>query len=109
MQISNANRLQLTSNKSNSTLGFCNTNSQQVSNIDSKSTFNRAQLIGFPARTADETRKSFFKGTFNILHISTPNRDIKKIIAFSGIFDLSPNSPKWSPRSGVRDRGRNTF
>ncbi|GBM22339.1 hypothetical protein AVEN_121152-1 [Araneus ventricosus] len=30
---------------------------------------------------------------------SSPNRDIEKMIAFSGIFDLSP---KLSPRSGVQ-------
>ncbi|GBM60141.1 hypothetical protein AVEN_38473-1 [Araneus ventricosus] len=61
IQISNANRLQLTSNNINSTLGFSNTNSQKISNNDSNSTFNSAQLIGFPAGTADETPKSFFK------------------------------------------------
>ncbi|GBO05095.1 hypothetical protein AVEN_85475-1 [Araneus ventricosus] len=31
--------------------------------------------------------------------ISFPNRDIEKRVAFSGIINLSPRSPKWSPRS----------
>ncbi|GBL97505.1 hypothetical protein AVEN_162963-1 [Araneus ventricosus] len=37
-----------------------------------------------------------------ILYISFPNRDIEKIIAFSGIFDLSP-------RSGVQPRSLPAF
>ncbi|GBN57683.1 hypothetical protein AVEN_216002-1 [Araneus ventricosus] len=36
-----------------------NTNRQQFTSNNSNSTFNRAQLTGFPARTADETPKSF--------------------------------------------------
>ncbi|GBN36503.1 hypothetical protein AVEN_23365-1 [Araneus ventricosus] len=32
-----------------------------------------------------------------ILYISSPNRDAEKITSFSGIFDMSPKSPNWSP------------
>ncbi|GBM03182.1 hypothetical protein AVEN_70601-1 [Araneus ventricosus] len=59
VQINNANRQHFTSSNSNSTFRFSNTNSQQITNNDSNSTFNSVQLIGFPARTADETSKSF--------------------------------------------------
>ncbi|GBM98248.1 hypothetical protein AVEN_228440-1 [Araneus ventricosus] len=42
-----------------------------------------------------------------------PNRDIEKRVAFSGIIDLSPRSPKWSlsssPRSGVQARPSHTY
>ncbi|GBM88170.1 hypothetical protein AVEN_224264-1 [Araneus ventricosus] len=128
IQISSANRLQLISNNSNSTLGFSSTNIQQISNNDSNNTFNSTQLTGFPACTGDETPESFFKACslsktsppfgclrvytlilpvvtshgiiLYILHISSPNRDIEKIIAFSGIFDLSPS---FSKSSVVRD------
>ncbi|GBL70099.1 hypothetical protein AVEN_220079-1 [Araneus ventricosus] len=121
VQISNTNGQQFTSNNSNSTFGFRNTNSQQITNNDSNSTFNRAQLTGFPARTADETPKSFLEGvrtafiypcstgcyvTWKYLahsSISSPNGDIEKMIAYSGIFDLSPGSPNLLPS---RQNGR---
>ncbi|GBL84956.1 hypothetical protein AVEN_42215-1 [Araneus ventricosus] len=107
VQISNTNRQKFSSNNSNSTFRFRNTNSQQITNNDRNSS---AQLTGFPARTADETPKSFLEGvrtpfiypcstghdiTWNYLQhssISSPNRYIVKMIAFSGIFDLSPRS-----------------
>ncbi|GBO18259.1 hypothetical protein AVEN_238357-1 [Araneus ventricosus] len=94
-----------------------NTNRQQIANNDSNSTFNSAQFTGFPALTADETPKSFLQGVrtpfiypcstgldviWNYLahsNISSPNRDIEKMIAFSGISDFSPSS---SPGSGVQ-------
>ncbi|GBN63187.1 hypothetical protein AVEN_12975-1 [Araneus ventricosus] len=115
IQISNANRLQFTSNNSNNTFVFSNSKSQQITNNDSNSTFNSAQLSGFPVRTADETPKSFppfgclrlytrarlvttsHGIIWYILYICFPSRDIQKIIAFSGNFDLSL-------RSGVRNR-----
>ncbi|GBM77605.1 hypothetical protein AVEN_127513-1 [Araneus ventricosus] len=129
LQISNANRQHFTSNNSNSTFRFRNTNSQKITNNDSNSTFSSAQLTDFPARTAEKTPKSFFKGvrtpktspTFGylrlytlarlvvtlhgiiscILHTSSPNRDIEKIIAFSAKFHFLPWSLKWSPRPYV--------
>ncbi|GBN82787.1 hypothetical protein AVEN_149196-1 [Araneus ventricosus] len=108
VQISNTNRQRLTGNNSNSAFRFRNTNSQQITNNDSNSAFNSVQLTGFPARTADETPKSFFKGvctafiypclagcyaTWKYLKhssISSLNGDIEKMIAYSGIFDFSP-------------------
>ncbi|GBO46663.1 hypothetical protein AVEN_107591-1 [Araneus ventricosus] len=78
-------------------------------------TLNSAQLTRFTVRAEDENSKddppfsclrSYIlirlvvtsHGIIEyILYISSPNRDIEKIIAFSGIFDLSP-------KSGVRDR-----
>ncbi|GBN57409.1 hypothetical protein AVEN_4836-1 [Araneus ventricosus] len=116
VQISNTNIQQFTRNNSNSTFGFRNINSRQITNNDNNNTFNSAQLIGFPARTTEETPKSFLEGvltpfiypcstgrdvTWNYLAhscISSPKRDIEKIIAFSGIFDLSPNAPNLSPK-----------
>ncbi|GBM48933.1 hypothetical protein AVEN_18432-1 [Araneus ventricosus] len=86
-----------------------NTDSQQITNNDSDSTFNSAQLTGFPVRTAHETPKSFFESvrspfidpcstgcyvTWKYLthsSISSPNGDVEKMIAYSGIFDLSPS------------------
>ncbi|GBM66675.1 hypothetical protein AVEN_258629-1 [Araneus ventricosus] len=100
VQISNTNIQEFTRNNSNSTFGFRNINSRQITNNDSNNTFNSAQLIGFPARTTEETPKSFLEGvltpfiypcstgrdvTWNYLahsSISSPNRDIEKIIAF---------------------------
>ncbi|GBL65613.1 hypothetical protein AVEN_147354-1 [Araneus ventricosus] len=40
----------------------------------------------------------------NLVHssISSPNRDIEKMFAFSGIFELSPKSPNWFVK--IRDR-----
>ncbi|GBN79723.1 hypothetical protein AVEN_23250-1 [Araneus ventricosus] len=110
VQIMNTNRQQVTSNNSNSTLISNNTNSQQITNNDINSTFNSAQLNSFPARTANETPKSFLEGVRTpfiyfarlkigwyvtwkyLVHssISYPNGDIEKMIAYSGIFDLSP-------------------
>ncbi|GBN97465.1 hypothetical protein AVEN_105233-1 [Araneus ventricosus] len=119
VQISNENRQTLTSDNSNSTFGFSNTNNQQITNNGSNSTFNSTQLTVFPARTAEETPNSFPPFSclrlytlarlvvashgiiLYILHISSSNRDIEKIIAFSGTFDLSS---RCSPRSGIRDR-----
>ncbi|GBM99011.1 hypothetical protein AVEN_2723-1 [Araneus ventricosus] len=54
IQISNAHY-----NNSNSTFIFSNTDSQNITNNDSSSTFNSAQLSGFQARTADETPNLF--------------------------------------------------
>ncbi|GBN69980.1 hypothetical protein AVEN_240209-1 [Araneus ventricosus] len=111
VQISSTNRQQFTSNNSNSIFGFRSTNSQQITNNDSSITFNSAQLTGFPARTPDETPDSFLEGvrtpfiypcsngcyvTWKYLThsiISSPNADIEKMIAYSGIFDLSPRGP----------------
>ncbi|GBN52575.1 hypothetical protein AVEN_244275-1 [Araneus ventricosus] len=116
VQISNTNRQQFTVNKTNSAFRFRNTNSQKITNNVSNSTFNSAQLTGFQARTADETPKSSLGGvrtafiypcstgcyvTWKYLahsSISSLNRDIEKMIAYSGTL---PKSPKWSPRSGV--------
>ncbi|GBN21707.1 hypothetical protein AVEN_254422-1 [Araneus ventricosus] len=107
VQISNANRQQFTSNNGNNTFRFNNTNSQQITNNDSNSTFNSAQLTDFPAHNADESPPSFSclrlyslvrlvvtsHGVIQyILYISFPSRDIEKMIAFSGIFDLSSRS-----------------
>ncbi|GBM19199.1 hypothetical protein AVEN_79909-1 [Araneus ventricosus] len=61
VHIGNTNRQQFTTNN-RINLGFRNTNSQQIPNNDSNSTFNSAPLTGFPARTADETPKSFLEG-----------------------------------------------
>ncbi|GBN76298.1 hypothetical protein AVEN_57233-1 [Araneus ventricosus] len=76
--------------------------------------------LSSPARTADETPKSFVEGVRTpfiypcstgcyvtgkyLTHssISLPNGDIEKMIAYSGIFDLSPRPPKLSPRAGVQ-------
>ncbi|GBO07026.1 hypothetical protein AVEN_73368-1 [Araneus ventricosus] len=124
VQISNINRQPFTCNDSNSTFAFRNTNSQQITNNDSNSTFNSAQLTGFPARTADKTPKPLIEGvrtpfiypcstscyvTWKYLahsSISAPNGDFEKIIAYSGIFDLSPRSPnsssEWSPSSSPK-------
>ncbi|GBO44926.1 hypothetical protein AVEN_225093-1, partial [Araneus ventricosus] len=124
-QISNTNRQQFTSKNSNSTFGFSNTNSQQSNNNNSNSTLNSDQLTGFPARTANETPKSFLEGvrtpfiypcstgcyvTWKYLacsNISSPNGDIEKMIAYSLIFDLSPMSPHISPsrQNGCQGQG----
>ncbi|GBM96545.1 hypothetical protein AVEN_6305-1 [Araneus ventricosus] len=102
---------------SNSTSRFRNRNIQQITNNDSNGTFNSGQLTGFPARSADETLKSSLLSVASVYinvarlvvtshgiishvqDISSPNRDIGKMIAFSGIFDFSPT---WSPMSGVQ-------
>ncbi|GBO35067.1 hypothetical protein AVEN_271323-1 [Araneus ventricosus] len=86
------------------------TNRQQFPSNNSTITFNIAQLTSFPARTADETPKSFLEGlrtpfiyprstgcyvTWKYLahsSISSLNGDIEKMIAYSGIFDLSSRS-----------------
>ncbi|GBN01333.1 hypothetical protein AVEN_24150-1 [Araneus ventricosus] len=76
--ISSTNR-QFTSNNSNSTFRFRNTNSHQITNNDSNSTFNSAQLTSFP----DETLKSFqsinntntqYRSASNSLLAHTANR-----------------------------------
>ncbi|GBO24863.1 hypothetical protein AVEN_40523-1 [Araneus ventricosus] len=101
VQIINANRLQFTSNNSNKT-------------------FNSAQLTCFPARTVDDTPKfslllvaSVYTPVLlvvtshgiiqYILYISCPNRDIEKMIAFSGIkvANFVAKSPKWLPSSSL--------
>ncbi|GBL69915.1 hypothetical protein AVEN_131285-1, partial [Araneus ventricosus] len=59
------------------------TNSQQITNNNNNSTFNRAQLTSFLARTADETLKSFpmdqrcYRSAFNSLLVRTTDRTPK--------------------------------
>ncbi|GBM49388.1 hypothetical protein AVEN_32517-1 [Araneus ventricosus] len=101
-----------------STFRFSNTNRQQITNNDSNSTFNSAQLTDFPIRTADEAPKSSFalrsRSSFHLspfIYPSSTGRDfngiiqyivyisspIEKIMAFSAIYDLSPKSQNLSP------------
>ncbi|GBM51174.1 hypothetical protein AVEN_79516-1 [Araneus ventricosus] len=109
VQINNTNRQQFTGNNSNSAFRFRSRNSQQITNNDSNSTFSSAQPIGFPARTEDETPKTFLESvrtpfiypfstgcyvTWKYLahsSISSSNGDIEEMIADSGIFAMSPS------------------
>ncbi|GBN32421.1 hypothetical protein AVEN_169515-1 [Araneus ventricosus] len=68
-----------------------NTNRQQFTNNDSNSTFNSAQLTGFPARTADKTPKSF--QSTNTLPLCDPSAVLlysaRQAVTSHGILDLS--------------------
>ncbi|GBN97271.1 hypothetical protein AVEN_188126-1 [Araneus ventricosus] len=125
VQISNANSQQFTSDNSNSTFRFGNTNSQQIANNDSNSTFNNAQLALQTKFRSHFSRSNHYSSVIQArsfyslpdrqwrhmessgkIWISASNRDIEKVIAFSGTYDLSPKSVslllKWSPRWGIQ-------